>query len=79
MTENIYDSTAFMCQGGWHKSGAVHFLTKFPISDIGGQAAGYDSFCAMKHLIELFNSVPGLGSEEKSNIAPDHEFSVLNP
>ncbi|MCP3943787.1 MAG: molybdopterin-dependent oxidoreductase [Desulfobacteraceae bacterium] len=48
--ESICDSTAFMYQGYWHKSGAVNFLTDSRVSDMGGQAAYYDSFCTLKPL-----------------------------
>ena len=48
VTENICDSTALIHQGWWHKSGAVNFLTESLISDMGGQAAYYDSFCAIE-------------------------------
>ncbi|MCP4721841.1 MAG: hypothetical protein GY860_20465, partial [Desulfobacteraceae bacterium] len=43
----IYHNTAFMYQGYWHKSGAVNFLTESRVSDMGGQAAYYDSFCTL--------------------------------
>ncbi len=45
--EAIYDNTAFMYQGYWHKSGAVNYLTDSRVSDMGGQAAYYDSFCTL--------------------------------
>jgi len=45
--EAICDNTAFMYQGYWHKSGAVNFLTDSRVSDMGGQAAYYDSFCTL--------------------------------
>ena len=48
--EAIYNNTAFMYQGFWHKSGAVNFLTKSVISDMGKQAAYYDSFCCLEKL-----------------------------
>ncbi len=40
----INKNTAFIYQGYWHKSGAVNFLTDSGVSDMGGQAAYYDSF-----------------------------------
>ena len=46
--EAICDSTAFIYQGFWHKSGAVNFLTQSVISDMGKQAAFYDSFVAIE-------------------------------
>ncbi len=46
----IYDNTAFMYQGFWHKSGAVNFLTESRVSEMGGQAAYYDSFCTLEPL-----------------------------
>ncbi len=46
--EAICDNTAFMYQGWWHKSGAVNFLTNSVISDMGRQAAFYDSFCTIE-------------------------------
>jgi anaerobic selenocysteine-containing dehydrogenase len=46
--EAIYENTAFMYQGYWHKSGAINFLTESRVSDMGGQAAYYDSFCTLK-------------------------------
>jgi anaerobic selenocysteine-containing dehydrogenase len=48
--EAVYTNTAFMYQGYWHKSGAVNFLTESRVSDMGGQAAYYDSFCTLKPL-----------------------------
>ncbi len=48
VTEKICDSTAFIYEGWWHKSGAVNFLTKSLISDMGEQVAYYDSFCAIE-------------------------------
>lgn len=39
---------AFIYQGWWHKSGAVNFLTDSGVSDMGGQAAYYDSFCTIE-------------------------------
>jgi len=46
----IYDDTAFIYQGWWHKSGAVNLLTNSRVSDMGKQAAYYDSFCCLKKL-----------------------------
>ena len=46
----IYENTAFIYQGSWHKSGAVNFLTDSKVSDMGGNAAYYDSFCTLKPL-----------------------------
>jgi anaerobic selenocysteine-containing dehydrogenase len=43
----ICGGTAFMHQGWWHKSGAVNFLTCAGLSDMGEQAAFYDTFCAL--------------------------------
>jgi anaerobic selenocysteine-containing dehydrogenase len=48
LDEAIYTNTAFMYQGYWHKSGAVNFLTESRVSDMGGQAAYYDSFCTLE-------------------------------
>lgn len=45
--EAICDGTAFMHQGWWHKSGAVNFLTRAGLSDMGEQAAFYDTFCTL--------------------------------
>jgi anaerobic selenocysteine-containing dehydrogenase len=45
--EAICDGTAFMHQGWWHKSGAVNFLTRAGLSDMGDQAAFYDTFCTL--------------------------------
>jgi len=45
--EAICDDTAFMHQGWWHKSGAVNFLTRADLSDMGDQAAFYDTFCTL--------------------------------
>ena len=45
--EGVCDSTAFMHQGWWHKSGAVNFLTHAGLSDMGEQAAYYDTFCTL--------------------------------
>jgi len=46
----ICDNTAFIYQGFWHKSGAVNYLTKSVISDMGKQAAYYDSFCTIEKI-----------------------------
>jgi len=46
----ICDDTAFIYQGFWHKSGAVNYLTKSVISDMGKQAAYYDSFCTIERI-----------------------------
>jgi anaerobic selenocysteine-containing dehydrogenase len=46
----ICDGTAFIYQGFWHKSGAVNFLTDSVISDMGSQAAFYDSFCTIERI-----------------------------
>ena len=35
-------------QGWWHKSGAVNFLTAERLSDMGEQAAYYDTFCRIE-------------------------------
>lgn len=43
----VNNDTAFMHEGWWHKSGAVNFLTRDRISDMGNQAAYYDSFCRL--------------------------------
>lgn len=45
--ESIYDNTAFMHQGWWHKSGAVNFLTDAGLTDMGEQAAYYETFCTL--------------------------------
>jgi anaerobic selenocysteine-containing dehydrogenase len=47
LDEAVCDSTAFMHQGWWHKSGAVNFLTHAGMSDMGEQAAFYDTFCTL--------------------------------
>ncbi len=46
----ICDNTAFIYQGSWHKSGAVNYLTGSVISDMGKQAAFYDSFVTIKKI-----------------------------
>jgi len=43
----VYKNTAFMHQGYWHKSGAVNFLTRERVTDMGNQAAYYDNFCSL--------------------------------
>ncbi|WDP86039.1 MAG: molybdopterin-dependent oxidoreductase [Desulfobacter sp.] len=43
----VYENTAFIYQGFWHKSGAVNFLTRERLTDMGHQAAYYDNFCAL--------------------------------
>lgn len=48
--EAICDNTAFMYQGWWHKSGAVNYLTESVMSDMGKQAAYYDSFCFIEKM-----------------------------
>ncbi len=45
--EAIIKNTAFIYQGYWHKSGAVNFLTRERVTDMGNQAAFYDSFCRL--------------------------------
>ncbi|MBU8910271.1 MAG: molybdopterin-dependent oxidoreductase [Desulfobacterales bacterium] len=50
MDESICDSSAFIYQGFWHKSGAVNYLTDSRISDMGKQAAYYDSFCMIEKI-----------------------------
>ena len=45
--DTIHENTAFMYQGYWHKSGAVNFLTRERVTDMGNQAAYYDSFCCV--------------------------------
>ncbi|MEE4364582.1 MAG: molybdopterin-dependent oxidoreductase [Desulfotignum sp.] len=47
LDEAVCDSTAFMHQGWWHKNGAVNFLTHAGLSDMGEQAAFYDTFCTL--------------------------------
>ncbi len=47
MDAAICDEAAFMHQGWWHKSGAVNFLTHAGVSDMGEQAAFYDTFCTL--------------------------------
>ncbi|MCG8632839.1 MAG: molybdopterin-dependent oxidoreductase [Desulfobacterales bacterium] len=44
---SIIKNTAFIYQGYWHKSGAVNFLTCERVTDMGHQAAFYDSFCSL--------------------------------
>ncbi len=46
----VCDGTAFIYQGFRHTSGAVNFLTDSVISDMGRQAAFYDSFCTLEHI-----------------------------
>ncbi len=48
--DDIGDNIAFIYQGFWHKSGAVNYLTTSVISDMGKQAAYYDSFCTIKKI-----------------------------
>jgi len=43
--DNVGDDIVMIYQGGWHKNGAVNFLTSDGISDMGEQAAYYDCFC----------------------------------
>lgn len=50
LDEAVCDDTAFMHQGWGHKSGAVNFLTRAVISDMGKQAAFYDTFCTLSPL-----------------------------
>ncbi len=44
---SICDQAVFIFQGFWHKSGAVNFLTDDNVSDMGRQAALYDTFCTL--------------------------------
>jgi len=48
--ESIHDDTAFIYQGWWLKSGAVNLLTNSRISDMGKQAAYYDSFVSIEKI-----------------------------
>jgi anaerobic selenocysteine-containing dehydrogenase len=48
--DDICDNIAFIYQGFWHKSGAVNYLTTSVISDMGKQAAYYDSFCTIEKI-----------------------------
>jgi anaerobic selenocysteine-containing dehydrogenase len=50
LDEAVCDGTAFMHQGWWHKSGAVNFLTHAGLSDMGEQAAFYDTFCTLSSI-----------------------------
>jgi len=50
LDDAVCESTAFMHQGWWHKSGAVNFLTHAGLSDMGEQAAFYDTFCTLSIL-----------------------------
>lgn len=50
LDEAIQKDTAFMVQGSWHKSGAVNFLTRERVTDMGHQAAFYDAFCSITPL-----------------------------
>jgi anaerobic selenocysteine-containing dehydrogenase len=50
LDEAVCDRTAFMHQGWWHKSGAVNFLTHAGLSDMGEQAAFYDTFCTLSSI-----------------------------
>jgi anaerobic selenocysteine-containing dehydrogenase len=50
LDEAVCDNTAFMHQGWWHKSGAVNFLTHAGMSDMGKQAAFYDTFCTLSSI-----------------------------
>ncbi|MCP4670160.1 MAG: molybdopterin-dependent oxidoreductase [Desulfobacula sp.] len=46
----ICDHTTFIYQGFWHKNGSVNFLTQSITSDMGKQAAFYDSFVTIKQV-----------------------------
>jgi hypothetical protein len=48
--EAICDDTAFIYREFRCKSGAVNFLTDSMISDMGRQAAFYDSFCTLERI-----------------------------
>lgn len=48
--ESVIEDTAFMYQGFWQKNGAVNHLTASGISDMGQQAAYYDSFCSIESI-----------------------------
>jgi len=45
--DRISDGIVMIYQGGWHKNGAVNFLTPDGLSDMGEQAAYYDCFCRL--------------------------------
>ncbi len=45
--DDVGDDIVMIYQGGWHKNGAVNFLTSDGISDMGEQAAYYDCFCKL--------------------------------
>ncbi len=50
LDDAICNNTAFIYQGFWHKSGAVNYLTTSVMSDMGLQAAFYDSFCTLEKI-----------------------------
>ncbi len=50
---SICDQAVFVFQGFWHKSGAVNFLTEDGVSDMGRQAAFYDTFCTLEKVPDL--------------------------
>ena len=46
----VHKNTAFMHQGWWHESGSVNVLVPSRLSDMGNQAAYYDSFCTLEKI-----------------------------
>lgn len=48
--DSICNNAVFIYQGFWHKSGSVNFLTHDKISDMGFQAAYYDTFCTIENI-----------------------------
>ena len=46
----VSEGIVMIYEGWWHKSGAVNFLTDDVLSDMGEQAAYYDTFCNLEPL-----------------------------
>ncbi len=46
----VPEGVVMIYEGWWHKSGSVNFLTADSLSDMGEQAAYYDTFCNLKPL-----------------------------
>ena len=48
ISDAVGENIIMIYEGMWHKSGSVNMLTTDEVSDIGNQAAYYESFCALE-------------------------------
>ncbi|WZL72728.1 molybdopterin-dependent oxidoreductase [Clostridiaceae bacterium 35-E11] len=52
ISNDVGDDTIMIYEGWWHKSGSVNMLISDEVSDIGNQAAYYESFCRINSIDE---------------------------